>query len=592
MLLGLLGLLAPARAGEDLEISAARISLSEEAVEAEGAVEARLQGQTLTAARARLDRGGETLAVEDGAWPALGLRFERAELSLDGAAGTLEGARLDRPGLHLETRALTLEGGQFRFEGGDFTACDCASPLWSLEAASGRVDPLGWATVRGAWLRVGQRRVLPVPWAAVPVARVVQPLPPRIGWTDDGLTVGVPVWIPLGASALSLGPEWRQLRGLRAMGELGLRQETGGGALAGAVGWDTQERALRGSASGSAGWTPGAWRLAGSGLWTSDEAYLSDYGDSVLSRSVPWREQRLLVGVGPARLERFSWQDEEEADARTGLVVQRPVQALGPVRFGGVGRLEGADGVARVEGGLTVDHSGDLGPVEVNSALLGRAIGYGGETPSSAADGAAGLTVLLPMWAEVGGVRHELAFGGAGSAAGRAGGVLVRLPGDEALTPWSAGPRAESRWWGRRAYAVVTLDNPWTPAGPGWSGRARVGAGPWSLSAQSAGDGTGSFSGGRAGFDDEVWSAWVGTWLATGESEITQGRAGLGVWIPGPGGRWRPEVEALATPEALQEGRAGLRWAAACGCLDVGGYAAFAADREWPQASVELRLLP
>ena len=582
-----------------LTVEAAEISLDGDVVTAAGTVTAEWEGLLLTAESITFRQGAGELSVGEGALAAHGLSFEAATLRLDGEVptGTLSGARLDRPGAHLTAASLEWQGERLTFTDGRFTPCGCEVPIWSLEAKRGSVDPAGWATVSGAWLRLGERRLLPVPWAAVPVGRVVHPLPPRVGWTDDGLTLGVPVWLPLGRrSALAVGPEWRQLRGWRAMGEADITGDQGGGVLSGAIGWDTDEGALRGMAGADVGRAaPGLWRLAATGQWTSDADYLSDFGDSLLARSAPWLEQRALAGIGPARAELFVWQDRPDNGARPSLVVERPVQPLGPARGSAYGRLDVVDGDARAEPSLRLDHSGDLGPVEVNTGLVGRVIGYGGAVPSSAADGAALGTVLLPMWADHGGWRHELLLGGGGSVAGRGGGVLERLPTDAAWTPWSAGPLVESRWWGAKAGVVLSAGAPVEASGPGWTGRARGSAGPWSLMLQSDGrledEAVSGLSGGRVGYGDEVWDLWIGGWTLRAEDGLYQGRAGGAVGLPGEAGRWRPEVEVIATPEALQEGRVGLGWSSYCDCLTVTGRAALAEDRRWPQLGVELQLL-
>ena len=587
-----------AHAGDpvDLVLDARSITLDGERVTATGEITAEWRGYLLTAETITFDRSAERLLVTDGALPALGLSFAAAELDPDGASA-LTAARLDRPGLHVSGERLTLlPGDRFTFEDGWFTPCDCEVPIWSLEVERGRVNPAGWATVSGAWLRIGERRVLPVPWAAVPVGRVAHPLPPRVGWTDDGLLLGVPVWLPLGPrSSLALGPEWRQARGWRLMGAAALAGEQGGGEAAGAVGWDTSEQTARGMLSAAVGRAaPGAWRVATTGQWTSDADYLSDFGDSLLARGAPWLEQRALAGIGPARGELFLWQDRPDTGARPSLVLERAVQPLGPLRGGAYGRLDAVDGAARAEPSMRLDHSGDLGPVEVNTGLAGRLIGYGGDTPSSAADGAARGTVLLPMWGEHGAWRHELAAGGGASVARRAGAVLERLPMDAGWAPWSAGPIVESRWWSSKVGVTLTAGAPWQADGPGWTGRARGSAGPWSLMLQSDGlvdEELTALSGGRVGYGDEVWELWLGGWTMRGQEALDQGRGGAAVWLPGSRGRWRPEVALIATPEALQEARMGLGWSSSCGCLTVTGKAAIAEDRDWPQLGVELQLL-
>ena len=592
---------APPPEPPPLVITADRIVLEPGVFTASGGVRATREGLELTADRARLVEGEGALVVEGGALPAEGLTFASGTIALDGSEGALTDFTFDQPGLHARgARAAWAAPGTIRLEEGGLTPCDCEPPLWSIEARRATIDLDGYTTLTRGWVLLGGRRFFPVPVFALPSpGRRVHPLPPRLGWTDDGLLLGLPIWIPLGRRAeIALGPEWRGRRGIRGLGELGARGDAGHVDLSGALGYDRFDEAWRGDLDFDAagGWGEG-WRvsrLATRGAIVSDAEVLADFGDDLVSRSAPWIERRYLAGFGPLRAERFDWTGDGEAlepGALGALVVERPAWAVGPVRLGAGGRIERPMETNRFEVSGEVDHTSHLGPVEWDAGLDGRVFTY---EDTSAADGVAHSALWLPAWREGERWRQEIAVGAEGSLGRRAGGVLVRSPRDLEPAPWTAGPTLEARAWRQGgAWVGLTAGLPWAEIGPSSLGRLRVGAGPWSASLQSAqalaeeGEG---LHGGRAGYRDERLDAWTSARWRLGDAPVTVYRAGLGVTVGGAEGRsaWTPQGRAMATPEGVQEWGSALKWRAGCGCLAVRGSADFAVDRALPTLGLQL----
>ncbi len=164
-----------------------------------------------------LTHGGTTVA------------FSRAELDLQ----TLDGVVLDAEAEGLagryrfrSERLHRTPAGDVFVTGGWFTPCGCDGrvPAWGVEAGHVRIRPEGRVDYRRGWLRIGDRRVVPLPpgrFDAV-TGRASGLLMPRLTiGGNQPFTLGLPVYLATSRNTdLTLTPAWVDTRGVLLQGEL------------------------------------------------------------------------------------------------------------------------------------------------------------------------------------------------------------------------------------------------------------------------------------------------------------------------------------------------------------------------------------
>lgn len=587
-----------------VRIAADHVESTPEFVVATGSVVLSFPATSCTAERTVLDRQAEALVLEQGTCVGEDgtVTFRRAEVDLDGSAGLLVDARLEPGGLVVTAdRVVQIDDNTLRGEGAWVSLCSCDPGPWSLEAREVEVRADDVVRFRGGWIRVCALRLVPVPVGGVALAdRRTGLLPPEVGWGRDGTVVAAPVMLTLRPWAdLVAAPEWRAGRGWRGLGELRVGLAPGEHAtVSGFGGWDERKRARRGALRMQHGWTPGWVRTAVDGQWLSDTQVLSDYGDTFLSRSVPWTEQRALLGLGPLRLEtnRFAPLQGQRLTSRlaSAVLTQHGV-ALGPASWSGRVRVDGI-GTAKGVGSGRVEHSRVLASTGLQAGhALGptrwtgqaRLRGLGWSDSRGRVDGRLGGAGWLDLWGDVGELRHLAAIGVDARTARWTGDPRWRLPDERPGPPWQVGPAIQSTWLASAGVPIrLQARAPWTPAGWRPSGMLTLTQGPWRAAAQA----NPSLHDVRLVRDDGIVRVGAGAitspalWVARGET----------AWrLPGFRDALRP---GLAVARDLRAGSwlrrtVSLSWSSRCDCLGATLGATWSADRAVPdwRAQVTLR---
>ncbi len=583
-------------------IEADRIQASAEGLSGEGDVSLRLGPRTVVAERFHFDRAESRLELENG-WFETDegqLSFQTATLSMPATTAALARARYTSDTHQL---VITAEGLEIRddghWTGADvwLSTCGCDAPLWSVSARTVEITVDRAAVVTGGWLAVCERPVLPVPRAVVPlVDRKAGLLAPGAGWNDDGLRATAPVFVPLGRSSdLLLTPEWRGARGGRGLVSLDAALAPGEAlALSGAAGWDALSSQWRGAGRWQHAWDPGRLRTAADLHWMSDEAYLADYGGSYLGRSQPWSERRAVVGWGLARLETDTFDLVGAEQRPASVVLTAPPTPLGPVALAAAGRLDtfgAADGSltgtaerARVSSLVSASSGAETDFFIARGRVAGLAERWldGPQALGSVVD----TEVALPLWGRVGAATHLAELGARGAVSAEA------IDSEElSVASWAVGPQLRSRWLGAAVPARAEIWAPWTD-----DGLAPVGVvdARWrDLQLSLTGDS--ELVGGRLGWTAPAASAAI---RGVHTDELLQAGASVGVQLPGRLQEWRPSGDllldlrndpALSRDAVLSRG-AGLLYDSRCDCLQIKAAVAWAADRTWPDAALEIAL--
>jgi hypothetical protein len=485
-------------------------------------------------------------------------------------------------------RIELIENGPVEVKGEDvwWTPCSCEQPPWAVSADSVEGVLGDHLVLRRARLRVCDVPVLPVPWMRIPM----DPRAPRVLFPEGGIIngspwVALPLFVPVGSSGdLKLAPElWRD-RGVRQRTELSGRR----GTFVGIVGQEEANGSARGMMDMDAAHDDGGLRVGVDAQWVSDDAYLNDFGANYFLRSTPWTEQRAVAGVGPARLE----------SARTDTnSLQRPVSGvvaisghnLGPLAVSAVTRIDAVDDPQQGERGhlqrgfaeFGAAMGRDFGIVEADSDIRARAVQWSDSRPWS--ETVLTSSVHLPLWGDVGSLRHLASIGAEFSTAYNDGLSGQRLPWEQPAPEWAAGPVLRSQWLSERGIPVRGEGRAlMTPEGIQPTGDVHIQDGPWAVVLQ----GSPEVQGGRAGFDDGSFSLGVG---AGRTEEVFQMGAHGSVQV---GAGWHPGWSGLVDVPTSTLVRHGpeLFYSSPCGCLDLRLQAEWAPDRAVPDALVRINL--
>ncbi|MCB9777936.1 MAG: LPS-assembly protein LptD [Alphaproteobacteria bacterium] len=608
--------------GDALHVEASHVALEDGLVTGEGDVRATWGADRATAQRFTLDPDTGRLELWEGTWrrPGGEVAFARAEIELQTGEGTLYRAEVLAAGGKVRGEALTwTEDGVLVGEALEVTTCTgCTRPTWEVRARHAEIVPGEVVRFRGGTVRLCGLPVLPVPWGRVTLAeRRSGFLVPRVGGGEDGWLVAVPAWLALGPRAeLELTPELRTARGARLQAGGSWQHLDGDGEARLVAGWDTVEDRTRGSGRVRQGLASGPWTLAVDAALEGDRAYLADYGDAFLSRSMPWSETRLVAALGPVRVEHDGVQAlasslDPDAGALAvhhqrpvSLVASAPGRRLGPAATDGGARLDvfgaGTDPWRLDAEGTPAGHL---------QAWLGGAVGQDllpalrGELDADArvrtwTDGApwgeaeVAARLLVPGWLGDGTARLLSEVGLQTTVTGVAGDADLRLPWERAAPAWAVGPVATTRLLTATGVPVrATGSLQLTETGLLPRGTLRADRGAWRLRA----DADPSLQDLRLGYDDGVLAAETGVaHLSPGGTgdPLLQARSSLDLALPAPLSGWRPGYSAFLD---VQGGRLlahgpRLAWSSPCQCLDLGLTATWSADRDLPDVAFAAQL--
>lgn len=581
-------------------LRADRLEVLDGVASGEGNVRFELDDQRATGQRFSYDLSSGRLVVYSGSWtrPEGTLSFSRAEIDV----GQGQGIVLDGE-YHGQDGRLVVRGDQLAWEGegqlsGErvyFTTCACDRPPWAVESREVRVTLDDTARFQGGWIALCDHRIVPVPRGSFPlVDRRSGLLLPRLGYGDDGLVLGLPVYLTLGPAAdLTATPELRSARSVRALGELRYALPgKQGGQIVGAGGWDLQTASPR----GALGWDHAqAGRravLASDVLLWSDPDYGSDYGDGFLARHAPWTESRLLGGLGPLWITSDLFQNDEMLGQRPLGVALSGTRPLGPLalRLGagvdafaeGSGPLALEQAQARATAAARLSGGHDWSILRLEGQIEARATDWLDGEPWGQGRGV--LRAVVPMWARSGSGYLLLDPGLEADGAWTVGALDQREPDDATDPPWQLGPSLAFK---RISSAGVPISGalalPWTPDGPRPEGWLRLAAGDWSARGGADLD----LQEGDLSWDDGKAKISLG---AARSAALLEAVGGAELQLPGRLSAWRPSWSGLVDirdGELLSQ-RAALRYKPACDCLDATLSAALSQDRVLPELGLTL----
>lgn len=300
--------------GQDIEVSAPKLSLANGQYIAEGGVTITFAGQRLVAQRA--EGTMDVLVLTNGVWyrPGSELQFDSATIHLRAREGTVSGAKVVFGGAILEATALAVKGEDAAATDATLLPCACDDglpPAVRFTAKHIDVVDAKVAVVRGGVVRIFTVPVVPVPYWRVPLDPDAFRLSvPEIGYGDPGLSARWHGTWGVGDYRFDAGPAWRQDRGGRI--EAGV---DGPVRLKADLGWDDVSQTVRGGLAtdgGFAGDWAGDVRMGGDNplrdrfAWDasvlSDSNYAEDYGVAYVDRGVLFRESRVVGQVGALRL--------------------------------------------------------------------------------------------------------------------------------------------------------------------------------------------------------------------------------------------------------------------------------------------------
>ena len=563
-----------------------------------GSVSIQLGDQRAEGQRFVLDVASGTLLLEEGTWHrAEGtVSFSRAEIDLGDLSGVLLNARYTGESFSASGRSLSFVGEHFSGEAVTVSVCGCpegAPQTWDVTARTVSVKLDEIARFSGGWIRVCERRLLPVPIGAVVLApRRTGLLPPAIGYGVDGLQLTTPIFIAAGTHAdLTVSPAWRQERGVRGLAEGRLSlTDAEEVVLRGALGDDLKEGRWRGAGDLEGTWTPGPVRVGVDAQRWSDLDYQSDYGGDFLTRAAPWTESLGVLGLPWVRLESDTFQSAESTTQRPLAGVLSASGGRGAVSTWGQGRLdvfaEGSDPAALSETALrsaavgTISASHRWNALQLTGTARGQGVAWSAAEPWAL--GQAGVTAMVPMWGDIGGLRHLAAAGLTASVSGWTAAASPRAPDESLPDAIAVGPRITSRWIAARGVPISAVAGlPWTPDGLRPEAAVRLQHGAWS---------------GRLQLEDGLqvasaaWSDAPGrlTFSAVRTEDVGLGNLSTTWWIPGVpiAVGWRHLADLSQT---LSAGPL-LRYRSPCDCLDVSASAAWAADRSLPDLGLQVQV--
>ena len=618
---GLIGVLATfvawAGSPELATIEAERLVLEGRLVRSEGPIVirepggAKLEGQS---GEIDLDRRVATLL--SGTWtdPMQGtVSFARAEVDLDDLTGFVESGHLtaEQGRLELRGRLLSFPGdGTVVGEGVVVSRCGCERPRpWQVATRHAVVEPGKSVRFGPGSVRLFEVPAVPLPGGNLPLSRRSGVLFPSFAHGDNGWQASLPLYLTAGRSAdITLTPEVLTSRALRGVGEGRYALVDGGGEVHASGGWDLEQQAPRGAAAWSHSWAKRKWTTAIRAQWLSDEAYLRDYADTFVERSLPWSESRLLLGWGGVELTSDTFQNGGVVPHQVAAfqvaqpVSDLPLGFLGSVRglawWEAVGETawNSDPGEAMALGDASLSRPVSIGPLVLTPRLDAHINRLHGVTTRR---GVASTELRLPLW--------------------RSGKRFMRLE-PELKASTLVEDREEGRWALSPGLLYRATADHWlletraalSGTSGGWRGNfdGRVQAGSWNGWAQlgSAPVGTDRDTPLGSALDiastglafDLGWLRLEGGWLFASQDvqlnlEDVHQLRGAAAWTPpGPLSSLRLSGGLAADVEGWGwlSRTVGLGWTHPTGCVSVQTQAAFSLDRTLPDIGVRFRVNP
>lgn len=501
-----------------------------------------------------------------------------------GVSLSLDGHRLEASSLHL----IEKEEKVFAFTAEEvwWTPCTCERVPWAVSAAEGSGVVGESLVLKKAMVRVCGAPVFPVPWARVALnPRSPRLLLPEVQYGESGGVFGQPVWLPVGdRSHARLTPEVWTDRGFR---QRALLAGPAGRAKV-AVAKEGAAGPERGQVDVAGGIDDGDYWAAVDTQWTSDAQVLNDYSTDFFERSTPYQERRLVVGMGPARVESDTF-DDSTLDRPVGAVLALSGLALGPLAVSGQARVDALldhqaqQSLQRSGFGLSVagGHGFDVLDTELTLDLDAA------QLSNRAPFGQARLTAggFLPLWGDLGAFRHISQTGLEARGTQHEGKVDDPLQWIRPEPRWAVGPVQRTTVLSvsgvplHMSAELMRTPYQWEPAAT-----LRLDSRGFRGSAQLERD----LQAAVAGYADEGVDLSIGVVHGAG---VLQSMAGASALLRP---QWRPGWSGLFDHTAGELVRHGptLTWDSGCDCLSVRLAGEWARDRTMPDVMIRVDLRP
>ena len=421
---------------------------------------------------------------------------EADHLELEDGGITGEGVALELGERVVTASALqaVLDDGVVHLESVLFAPCACEGlEPWSVQAEQATWVMDEAVRLQGAWFRVFDVPVVPLPPATVPLRRRSGVLPPTVGYGPYGLLVAQPVYF----TATDQGdetqtPELRSAWSARMIAEGRYALRGGGGEVRTALGRDWEVDATRGAIQWEHAQAEPGHFLASRGQLLGDEAYLRDYGDRFLDRTLPFVEARTLGGWGPlevgSRTTQYGGPTAQDVasmalrrggiDGPWGLV--HAVELFSGWSVWGTVPWDASLGAGQVHGRTTTTRPTWIGPVRATPelgllALADSDVATGEQTLLARSQVA--MDTRLGLWRDGDRAYERLEPGVRVEANPEA--LEGQLAPGLRVSPWVVSPGV---WWRRTSQrGLVALRAALPLDGEGWAGQVdgRLLSGPW-----------------------------------------------------------------------------------------------------------------
>lgn len=189
---------------------------------------------------------------------------------------------------------------------------------------------------------------------------------------------------------------------------------------------------------------------------------------------------------------------------------------------------------------------------------------------------------MVPMWGDVGSLRHLAALGLGGAVSAWSDGASPVVPDEVLPDAYAVGPRLTSRWISPRGVPISAVAAvPLTPDGLKPTVSARLQHSGWTGRVQVDED----LLVGSLGWSDAPGRLSLG---AVHTDALTQGSLSTSWWIPGVpiSLGWRH----LASLEETLSAGPTLGYRSPCDCLDVQASASWSVDRTLPDLGMQVRI--
>ncbi len=297
----------PAAPGMVIKADRMDHTAADDLLTASGKVEMTWQGMTMTADRAAYSRRDKVLVATGNVTLTKGgdtMRGDRLTMDTETGRAEMEHSRLfmQQGNIHATGQRIARTGqADYSFLHGSITTCDASVPSWRFGASRLDVTLDEYATGRNVVFYVKDIPVFYFPYLILPVKRERQTglLFPRFGTsTKRGIFLDTPLyWAISPSQEATIDLDIQTKRGVGVGADYRyLRSRNSEGAVGGYIIYDNNQHRVRGQLLQSHHeLLPDNLSLISSIDWTSDRAYLQDYGEKSGDYNRQYNDSRIVL---------------------------------------------------------------------------------------------------------------------------------------------------------------------------------------------------------------------------------------------------------------------------------------------------------